>query len=276
MRGLLGMPLRLAGRFVRWFALDRRAVLPALGLFGLSSVAGGLVGHQGYLWAWIDPEFCYVCHIHDYAVEDWRRSIHGDVVTCHDCHHVPLMHYTKTFVHTFWERPSFPEDLHDLPRIESETCESCHLAEAADLHELSSPMPEWVFEGIVRVEQSPAHVWHMQASSRDPGEARGGVGGAPARVRRLPQYGATAAEVGFGAGVIECIDCHGSEANRFHNFLARAENCLGCHEGLTLRGEHLAAFDCKHCHFQDFLSSANLVAGGIPSMAIPIQDPLIP
>ncbi len=257
------------------FDLDRRALLPALAVFGISSVAGGVVGYRGYLWVWIDPEFCYVCHIHDYAVTDWKRSIHGEVVTCHDCHRVPLLHYTKTFTHTFVNRPTFPEDLHELPRISSETCESCHLTEAAAYHDLSSPMPRWLFDGTVKVESSPAHVLHMESTVRDPGDERGGDGGAPARDRRLQQHGVTAQDVGFGAGIIECVDCHGTEANRYHNFLARADNCLQCHEELTVRGEHLADFDCKHCHFQDFLAPGDFTRGEVPSIALPIADPLI-
>ncbi len=274
-RGVLGWPRRLARRFARTFSLDRGSLAVAVVVFLASSVAGSAVGYRGYLWAWIDPEFCYICHIHDYAVEDWRRSIHGEVVTCHDCHRVPLMHYTRTLVHTFYDRPTFPEDLHELPRISSETCESCHLAQAAAFHELSSPMPEEIFESIVRVDESPAHVWHMEASARDPGDARGGSGGGPARTRRLPQHGLTATEVGYGTGNIECIDCHGSEANRFHNFQARAENCYECHEDLKVRGDHLSDFDCRHCHFQEFLAPGDVRPVGTPSMALPILDPMI-
>lgn len=265
----------LVARILRAFRLDRSALVPSLAVLAIASIAGSVVGYRGYLWAWVDPEFCYLCHIHDYAVMDWRRSIHGEVVTCHDCHRVPLLHYTETLLHTFVDRPSYPEDLEELPHISSETCESCHLTDVASFRELSSPMPRWLFDGTVKIDQSPAHVAHMQASTRDPGEARGGEGGAPERDHRLPQHGGTAHDVGFSTGDIECIDCHGTEANRFHNFLARAANCLQCHEDLTVRGEHLADFDCKHCHFQDFLSPGDFTRGEVPTIALPIADPLI-
>jgi hypothetical protein len=253
LRRLLGLPRRSWRWTVGWFGLDRGVILPALLVLAASGSLGGVAGYQGYLYMWIAPEFCNACHIHDYALEDWRNSIHGDVVTCHDCHRVPLMHYTKTLLHSVYKRPNFPEDLHHLPRIPNESCESCHLAAAADDVHLDSPMPRSVFERIVRVDDSPAHRLHMQATTRDPGEARGGAGGAPTRPQRLSDHGPRADELGLGPGVIECIDCHGSEANRFHNFFARAENCTACHEDLTVRGEHLEQFDCRHCHFQDFL-----------------------
>jgi hypothetical protein len=273
MRRLFKAVLDRVRRFFGWFRLGKAAIPISIAAFVVGSLGGGAIGHQGYLWAWIDPEFCYICHIHDYAVEDWRRSIHGEVVTCHDCHRVPLMHYTKTFFHTFVDRPSFPEDLEHLPHISSETCETCHITRADAFEELSSPMPLWVFDGTVKVEDSPAHVWHMEATTRDPGEVHGGDGEAPRREHRLPEHGAKAHELGLGTGIIECIDCHGSEANRFHNFLARAENCIECHQNLSLRGEHLSDFDCKHCHYQDFLAPADVHARETESIELQGMEP---
>jgi hypothetical protein len=272
---ILTTPPRLWRWTQAWFGLDRRALLLALPVFATAGVAGGLVGYEGYRYIWISPEFCNTCHIHDYALSDWRHSIHGDVVTCHDCHKVPLMHYTKTLLHTFYDRPSFPEDLHELPRIASRSCESCHLASAADHSDLSSPMPVAIYDRIVRVDESPSHRLHMLATTRDPGEARGGHGGGPERERRLAVDGPSAHDVGFGPGVIECIDCHGSEANRFHNFFARDENCTMCHEDLTVRGEHLRDFDCRHCHFQDFLPPYGLEDVVTPDQALRVEDPLL-
>jgi hypothetical protein len=274
-RRILGAPGRALGWTNAWFGLDRRAWLLTIPILLGSGAVGAKVGYEGYRYAWIAPEFCYACHIHDYAVGDWRHSIHGDVVTCHDCHRVPLMHYTKTLLHTFYQRPSFPEDLHHLPRIPNETCESCHIAAAAEYHDLSSPMPEEVYDRIVRVDESPAHRLHMQATSRDPGDERGGEGGAPHRAHRLTEHGPKADELGIGSGEIECIDCHGSEANRYHNFFARDENCVQCHEHLTIRGEHLRDFDCRHCHFQDFLPPYGVIRTEPHGASVPIKDPLL-
>ncbi len=275
-RHWLGAPGRARRWAIAWFGIDRTLLGAAALVFVSAGTVGGLAGYEGYRYAWIAPEFCNLCHIHDYALTDWRHSIHGDVVTCHDCHMVPLLHYTETLLHTFYQRPSFPEDLHELPRIPSQSCESCHLSSAKDMHALSSPMPEAIFERIVRIDESPAHRLHMLATTRDPGEARGGLGGAPEHPRRLEQHGPTAHEAGFGPGVIECIDCHGSEPNRFHDFFARDDNCTACHEDLTVRGEHLRQFDCRHCHFQDFLPPSS-VLGIVQADAAPqrIEDPLL-
>ncbi len=275
LRRIAGWPFRAVKRGWQWFEVDRRTLMLALPVLAGSAAAGSYAGYEGYRYIWIAPEFCYACHIHDYAVEDWRHSIHGDVVTCHDCHMVPLMHYTKTLLHTFYDRPSFPDDLHELPRIPSQTCESCHLEAASELHELSSPMPQGVWERIVKVDESPAHLLHMMSTTRDPGEAHGGHGGAPERQRRLVQQGPKAQDAGFGPGVIECIDCHGSEANRFHNFFARDENCKECHEDLALRGEHLSDFDCRHCHFQDFLPPYGVVRAERQQPPLIVEDPLL-
>jgi len=274
-RRMLGWPKRGWDWSWAWFGLDRKLLLLAVPVFIAAGTTGGMVGFEGYRYAWIAPEFCNVCHLHDYALTDWRHSIHGDVVTCHDCHKVPLMHYTKTLLHTFYKRPSFPEDMHELPRIPSRSCESCHLATAADHADLSSPMPEAIFDRIVRIDESPSHKLHMLSETRDPGEDRGGEGGAPEHTRRLDQHGPSAHELGFGPGMIECIDCHGSEANRFHNFFARDENCTGCHEDLTVRGEHLRDFDCRHCHFQDFLPPSAVVRTEEHDEPALIEDPLL-
>ncbi len=274
-RRILGFPKRALGWTNSWFGLNRSAWLLTIPVLLASAAVGSKVGYEGYRYAWIAPNFCNTCHIHDYALEDWRHSIHGDVVTCHDCHKVPLFHYTKTLLHTFYKRPSFPEDLHELPRIPSRSCESCHLQVSAEFEDLSSPMPEEVFDLIVRVDESPAHMLHMKASSRDPGAERGGEGGAPHREHRLSQHGPTAGELGIGSDVIECIDCHGSEANRFHNFFARDENCVQCHEDLTIRGEHLGDFDCRHCHFQDFLPPYGVIRTERREEPVLIKDPLL-
>ncbi|MFH1469691.1 MAG: hypothetical protein ABIO70_35220 [Pseudomonadota bacterium] len=251
----------MAQRLWRWVSdalgLQRAALLVAGAVCLVSAGSGGAVGYRAYQYAWVDPTFCDVCHMHDYALQDWRDSIHGGLVTCHDCHRVPLTHYIMDLVHTFYDRPSYPEDLTEMPRIPSESCESCHLTAAALLTDLDSPMPQEVFDHIVKVEDSPGHRAHLMAEDRDPGKSRGGGGGAARRTRHLAQHGATAAEVGFGTGEIECIDCHGTETNRFHNFAARQENCLACHEDLQQRG-HVPDFDCRHCHFQDFVAPADL------------------
>lgn len=274
-RRILGLPGRALSWTNAWFGLTRSAWLLTIPVLLASAGVGAKVGYEGYRYTWIAPEFCYACHIHDYAVEDWRHSIHGDVVTCHDCHRVPLFHYTKTLLHTFYERPSFPEELEHLPRISNETCESCHLAAAAEFHVLSSPMPEEVYDRIVRVDESPAHMLHMLATARDPGEERGGHGGAPEREHRLTEHGPKAHELGVSTGEIECIDCHGSEANRYHNFFARDENCVQCHENLAIRGEHLKDFDCRHCHFQDFLPPYGVIRTNRHDPSAPIKDPLL-
>ena len=136
-------------------------------------------------------------------------------------------------------------------------------------------MPRGVFDQVVKVDESPAHVAHMRAESRDPGAERGGEGGGELREHRLEQHGLTAHDVGAGTGVIECIDCHGSEANRYHNFFARDENCKTCHEELELRGEHLSDFDCRHCHFPDFLPPIELQHAAGTDVSAPIKDPLL-
>ena len=257
MRRLLCIFPRLWRRFTEVLRLDRAALWVAGAVCLVSAGAGGTVGFRGYEYAWVDPTFCGACHMHDYAIEDWRNSIHGGLVTCHDCHRVPLSHYIMDLIHTFYQRPTFPEDLTDLPRIPSESCESCHVTQAAALADLDSPMPRVVFEHVVKVEESPGHLAHLLATDRDPGTVRGGRGGATRHTRHLVQHGATAKDVGLGTGLIECIDCHGTEANRFHNFSARQENCVACHEDLQQRG-HVPDFDCRHCHFQDFVAPTDL------------------
>jgi hypothetical protein len=261
---------------VGYFGLDRSAFVVSAAVFMAASAVGSYAGYKGYVYAWIAPEFCYLCHIHDYAVEDWRRSIHGDVVTCHDCHRVPLMHYTQTALHTVYDRPTYPEDLEELPHISSETCESCHVTGGAEFEELSSPMPRTIFDATAKVELSPGHMWHMESADRDPGEDHGGTGAWDLRDHALPEHGAKAHDLGFGTGAIQCIDCHGTEANRFHNFTARAENCHACHTDLTVRGEHLSDFDCRHCHFREFLAPGDATAVSQPALQLPIKDPMIP
>lgn len=202
-------------------------------------VAGAPVQRAVFHYQWVDPAFCDDCHAHDYANEAWASSLHADLTTCHDCHKVPIRHYPHNLWMMITDRPETAEDIKrpDIPMV---VCEQCHTASGAE-EPLSGPMPDALRDNVVKVDNSPLHRAHLDSETRNPGTWRGGEAGSDVDE----------------AGEITCMDCHGQDNNRAHQFLATQENCVTCHEGQAHRSEGMASLECRDCHFGGFVGTTD-------------------
>ena len=227
-------------------------ILGVLGALGAGSLAGLPTGNEVYDYLWTDYRFCNDCHVHDYANEAYERSVHFGMTTCHDCHLVPIRHYPRNLFVTVFTPPQSADDIHP-PDVDNVICSRCHSAQTDD-EPLTGPMSQQVRETVVKIDQSPMHLLHLQSETRDPGVYRGG--GHPGE----EAHGEDAGEHGPGhgtpaewdAGQITCMDCHGGESNRAHAFEASSENCVVCHEGFLPEGTLVGALQCRECHFSGF------------------------
>ena len=278
------------------YLLERPARLGVVLIaLALGSLAGMPVGQEVFRYTWSDARFCDDCHTHDYANEAWSRSVHAKLTTCHDCHRVPIRHYPKNLWVTVVRKPRSQDDIH-RPDVATVICEQCHAESGAD-EPLTGPLPSELRGQVVKIDHSPLHKVHLEADSREPGSYRGGghgdeppVGGAhgeepgeaeapggehgeePEGSGHAPdeQGGGHGAGHGDGhfTGPITCMDCHGSDDNRAHQFQASRANCLECHPDQALVGERMQVLSCRECHFAGFLSrdahAGPPLAGGHP------------
>jgi len=249
----------------------------------LGAVAGIPAGEGGYHYVWRDPHFCNDCHVHDYADESYFRSVHAGLTTCHDCHRVPIMHYPRNLVLT----PGMygqDEELEHAPHVEEVICSACHTRDGHG--ELTGPMTADVLTRVVKVDASPLHRVHLDATSSDPGAGRGGgeahpsgethhgaeTGEAHGEDPGGQDHGSDGAHGGdedHGAhggdeGPITCMDCHGGPSNRAHRFPANRESCLQCHEGISESSGRLSDLQCHECHFEGFVGSVEASEQGSP------------
>lgn len=221
------------------------------------AAAGVPPGQKLYDYMWKDPVFCGVCHIHDYANVAWADSVHAQLTTCHDCHRVPIRHYPRNLYKSVFMRARTPEEVPPA-HVGAVLCAQCHSEEGA--HEpLSGPMPEAVRAFVARIDHSPLHQVHLEATSRDP-RGEGAPTGPPPANGAVPDgaHGGTTGEDGHGHGPaapIGCLDCHGGQDLEVHTFAARAADCESCHRGITPRDEHGAGLSCLDCHSRGFVGS---------------------
>ena len=221
----------------------------------LGVIVGLYPGYRAYKYAWQDDRFCYSCHVHDYATIGWKKSIHGDVTTCHDCHHQPLRAYVNEAWLMIKRPPKFPRDLHHTPYVKKDLCAACHISNNANPSTITGPMASEDIAKIPKVDLSLLHKLHLSKETdyallnsmelskeeRDPQNPR------PPKVLDTKK----------GAKrLIVCADCHGGPLNRAHNFSAVDATCVRCHEAphKTMVGQE---FGCRNCHFPGFLIPAD-------------------
>ena len=197
----------------------------ALALVGGAAASGGLLGVLPgtaiYDYMWRDPRFCGDCHVHDYANENWDRSVHAQLTTCHDCHRVPIRHYPRNLYKTVFVRPQTPEDV-PAAHVEPVLCEQCHATDGG--HEpLTGPMPAELRAYVAKVDGSPLHAAHLESKWED--------------------------------AAIVCLDCHGGRDLEVHTFRATSLDCAPCHASYAPTDEHGADLSCLDCHGTGFLGS---------------------
>jgi hypothetical protein len=212
--------------------------------FLAAAVPGGILGYKAYRFAWTDPRFCFVCHMHDYAVVAWKESVHGEVTTCHDCHHMALLHYTYIGARTFINPPKYPEDLKHPPSIPDDLCMKCHVRGIANRDSWTLPFQYDRLKKIPTMDVTAGHRWHTSAKTDK-----------PTAEALLDETAKIAVGTGFDPkGVINCWHCHGSEHNRAHNYRATDVNCRSCHaESHVSKQIKFVSTDCLLCHINAFV-----------------------
>ena len=236
----------------RWFVAARDhlaghptriAVVATAGFVGLG--LGAPAGDDVYAYMWADDRFCNDCHVHDYANEAFERSVHHGVTTCHDCHLVPIRHYPRNLVVTLFDPPQGPEDIH-TPDVETVICVRCHSVQT-DTHALTGPMPAELRAEIIKIDDSKGHLRHLKSLRRDPNSD---TLAEPKEENWVEQHGV---KPEWYAGVIECMDCHGKDSSRAHEFDATSDNCIACHDKDQPTAHENQTLDCKSCHYSEFV-----------------------
>ncbi len=221
----------------------------------VGAVMGIYPGYKLYDYTWKSADFCMQCHVHDYVNVAWKKGIHGEFTTCHDCHHQPLRAYMKEMYIMATKPPTFPQDLHQTPHVPTTICNSCHLSKGADRSTITGPMLKKDIEKIPKVDESYQHHLHL---------------GKMTDLKELKSYkfteqerSATPQPIEFlptergEKRPIECADCHGGPSNRGHNFAATDQSCVRCHESAH-QSKMAQKHGCRSCHFQDFLAPVKI------------------
>lgn len=215
----------------------------------IGAIAGSVPGYFAYRYTWYNAEFCYSCHVHDYANLAWKHSSHGTTTTCHDCHHQPLRAYLKETWLMLTKRPTFPQDLHHTPYVPNDLCQICHVS-GADHSRMTGPMPASEVEKIPKVDGQRLHQVHLKATTNLVLEHDLPI---PESERSMTPVPAETLNRERGEDrPIACADCHGGTVNRGHNFSASDRACVRCHEPTHHKGL-TKTVGCRSCHFDSFL-----------------------
>lgn len=252
--GLLSAPLRFLAAAAAFLRANPSSLLVVLAALGAGALAGVPVQKAGYNYLWRDSRFCDDCHVHDYANEAWAKSVHGGVTTCHDCHRVPIRHYPRNLVVTLFDTPQTEADI-PRPAVSTQICSQCHLRSGME-EPLTGPLPEEVRAQLVKVDDSPLHKVHLEATSRLPSAYQRGKKDLSGQTALSP---ADDSHEG-AAGAILCADCHGAGPNRAHSFEATRDNCVLCHREPAGHAGGAARLDCRDCHLSGFLAPATTAA----------------
>lgn len=241
------MGSRIASIFSKALDLGRaHRVAAALGLaaFLVAALPGGYFGYEAYRFAWTDPRFCFTCHIHDYANIEWKKSVHGDTTTCHDCHHIPLLHYTYIGAKALLDAPEYPNDLKHPPSIPDDLCIKCHVRSVIKRENWTLPLQFDKLKKIPAIDFTAGHRWHTASETTKP---------EPAVL--LDKTAKEAVQEGFQPRhILNCWRCHGAEHNRAHQYKATNYNCRSCHADSHLAEQlKFVGADCLLCHINAFV-----------------------
>lgn len=235
---MFGRAWRWFTETVRWLVAHPGSLVVVSAAMLVGGVAGAPVGDDMFTYMWKDARFCDDCHVHDYANQNWAKSVHGKLTTCHDCHRVPIRHYPKNLFVTLFERPETPEDI-PRPEVQIVICEQCHLKSGSE-EVLTGPMPAAIRSQVVRIDESTLHRKHLEAKERTPPAYEGG------------EHGSVPPSAMPDADGIVCLDCHGSQDLQVHRFTAVSESCEVCHGGIRPADERGRALSCLDCHARGF------------------------
>ena len=142
-------------------------------IFLAPSLAAGFLlgiypGYRIYSYVWKNDAFCVSCHVHDYAGSALEMSVHGNLTTCHDCHHQALREYIREGIVLITENPKFPLAMKHTPHVPKDICEACHIAAPRHKSSITGPMAGKDIENIPLIDTSHLHVLHLQKEVSPP------------------------------------------------------------------------------------------------------------
>ncbi|OFZ54474.1 MAG: hypothetical protein A2428_15870 [Bdellovibrionales bacterium RIFOXYC1_FULL_54_43] len=231
----------------------------------LGALIGSIPGYKLYEYVWKNDKFCTSCHVHDYASIGWKSSIHGELTTCHDCHHQALIDYAREGLALISGNPKFPRDLHHTPYVPRHICEACHLTDA-DRSSLTGPLSSDEVDKLPKVDRLYLHNIHLNKQTRVPLVSTIPLGQMNEEMKTFGVFDGEPAPKLRERRQIICTDCHGGPANRAHDISVADRSCVRCHAN-THRTQFVQQYGCRNCHYQDFLTPL----GAMPSAA-KIQD----
>lgn len=231
----------------------KRLLLMLLPSIAIGALIGAYPGYKLYEYVWKDADFCTTCHVHDYATVGWKNSVHGELTTCHDCHHQPLRQYVYEFYVLLKDNPKFPKDLHHTPYVPKDLCQACHQSQPKDTSTVTGPMSNQDIKKIPKVDKMYLHRVHLQKKTRAPLPSSLDV----KDEKDFGKFKATGSNphAELPERSITCMDCHGGPPNRAHNFTAADRSCTQCH-GNVHNQKMAQEVGCRSCHFQQFMIPA--------------------
>lgn len=216
----------------------------------IGALIGAYPGYKTYEYVWKNADFCTSCHVHDYATVGWKNSVHGQLTTCHDCHHQPLHQYAYELYVLIKDRPKFPKDLHHTPYVPKDLCQACHNTHPEDTSTVTGPLSQENIKRIPKIDQMYLHKVHLSKKVRMPLPSTLHVGDESEFgrfIKNPPEANAHLPE-----RAITCVDCHGGPPNRAHHFSAADRSCAQCHGGVHNQ-KMVQETGCRSCHFQQFM-----------------------
>ena len=214
----------------------------------VGALIGAYPGYKTYEYTWKNAQFCTACHVHDYATVGWKRSAHGAMTTCHDCHHQPLHEYIRELYVLVKDHPKYPKDLHHTPYVPKDLCQACHVSHPEDQSTISGPLSLLAVAALPKVDHMKLHRFHLEQKVRMPLPSS-------LEIEKTAEFGSfnssrrgTAKE-----RLITCMDCHGGPPNRAHNFTATDRSCVQCHVKMH-ENKMARQVGCRSCHFQEFMT----------------------
>jgi hypothetical protein len=240
-------------------------LLPLLKFMAPTLIVGGVIGiypgYKAYEYTWVESGFCTQCHIHDYANVSWKKSIHGAVTTCHDCHHQPLVQYFQEAAALVLDKPQFPSDMRHVPHIDKHLCETCHWDFGTKGRpDVAGPLSAHDLMDLPKVSNTHLHKLHLAKKVKLPlpkGQSLSLQKGVDLVKNTMIDHTPGHQQTGeWPERAVTCVDCHGGIANRAHNFGATDIACVRCHNAKDNRFSptHVQSkHGCRGCHFMEFM-----------------------
>ncbi len=213
-----------------------RAKLISLAILILVLAGIGFAGFRTYNYVEHDPRFCASCHLMNTAWETWKKGPHNKL-DCHVCHQQII----QDRIRIVWSWAT--SNIKNVPphtKLNRRVCEECHLNDKTKWPQISKTAGHDIHVGRTKLECLSCHLPSLHAVK-------------PTTKECTACHSKAVANIG-GMKAFHCTTCHKFIAkNNGRGLKPEKETCLGCHAGISLKGEtfpeHGAMqFECSVCH----------------------------